>query len=133
MKCPQCGVAAAPEAAECAGCGVIFAKLKEVREREKAAAALLDKTLAADVERLPYVHPWFGRVLAIVATVAWILGFGLYYRHAVNEARERTVESLPGERRTIMIEDPATGELKAVQAVVVPPKSAETKPASEAR
>ncbi len=38
MKCPKCGAANPEGAAECVSCGVIFAKLKAIQEREKAQA-----------------------------------------------------------------------------------------------
>ena len=74
MKCPNCGVEAAAGAAECAGCGVIFAKLKKKLENLEPAAPAPGSL-------------WKGRAIALVIVALWLIGFGLYYRRAISGLR----------------------------------------------
>ena len=74
MKCPNCGVEAAAGAAECAGCGIIFAKFKKKLERlEPPSPAPLNL--------------WKGRAIALAIVALWLIGFGLYYRRVVSGLR----------------------------------------------
>jgi hypothetical protein len=74
MKCPNCSVEAPAGAAECASCGLVFAKLrKKIEELEAPRPAAY--------------NPWIGRAIAAAVVALWILGFGLYYRRAVAKAR----------------------------------------------
>jgi hypothetical protein len=67
MKCPNCGVEAPSGAADCAACGVIFAKFKKKLES-------LPSTPPSRFQ------PWMGRALAVVVVLAWMAGLALYYR-----------------------------------------------------
>lgn len=71
MKCPNCGVDAPAGASDCAACGVIFAKFKKKLE-------------SLPVTPPSRFQPWMGRALAVVVVLAWILGFALYYHHALS-------------------------------------------------
>ena len=57
-------------AAECAACGIIFAKFKKKLETLEPAAA-------------PAANPWLARSVAIAVLIAWMIGLSLYYRRAV--------------------------------------------------
>ncbi len=70
MKCPNCGAQGAAAAAECAACGIIFAKFKKKLETLAPAAA-------------PVANPWIARTVAIVFLIAWMIGLAVYYRQAV--------------------------------------------------
>lgn len=70
MKCPNCGAQGPAGAAECAACGIIFAKFKKKLETLEPAAA-------------PVANPWIRRAVAIVFLIAWLIGLSLYYRRAV--------------------------------------------------
>lgn len=76
MRCPNCGVTPAAGAVECAGCGVIFAKLKKQLELPPTPSA-------------SGLNPWTGRVIAGVILVIWCLAFGWYYRGLVSGMRVR--------------------------------------------
>ncbi len=76
MKCPNCGVESPAGAADCAACGIIFAKFKKKLES-------LSPTPASRFK------PWMGRSLAVVVVLAWMLGLGLYYHRAFSEMPER--------------------------------------------
>ncbi|MCR4295357.1 MAG: hypothetical protein NUW21_07460 [Elusimicrobia bacterium] len=69
MKCPNCGVDAPAGAADCAACGVIFAKFKKKLE-------------SLPVTPRSRFQPWMGRALAVLVVLAWMLGFALYYHRA---------------------------------------------------
>ncbi len=73
MKCPNCGLEGPSGAAECAGCGVIYAKF------------LKKLDLKAPVTKA--ANPWKGRAVAFALLVLWFLGFTLYYQRRVAEMR----------------------------------------------
>ncbi len=89
MKCPNCDAPAPDGATECAGCGVIFAKLKKIydREREDARAELES---GEEASRPAALNPWVVRALAAGFVLLWLLGFAVYYHEAVAEARARS-------------------------------------------
>lgn len=121
MKCPKCGNPVPDGSLECPGCGVIFAKLKKLEERDKAQAeAALKQADAPEAAKPPAIDPWLGRKIAAGIIVAWLLSFGLYYRHAVRAARERALKTDIRTRPTVLMRDPVTGELKAVEVIVTP-------------
>ena len=76
MRCPNCGVQATKGAADCAGCGIVFARFLEKLERE-----------ASSVERT--FNPWKGRAVAAALVALWFVSFGLYYRGAIAGLRAR--------------------------------------------
>ena len=82
MECPNCGVDAPAGATECAGCGVIFAKLKAKKER----VALEAEPGLVSEEKAPRVDPWTARAVAAGVVVFWLVAFGLYCRHAMTVA-----------------------------------------------
>ncbi len=82
MKCPNCGATTPEGAVECAGCGVIFAKLKQKLEREKGQEKEPDKEEAPAPAQF---NPWKGRLIAMALVLAWFIAFGLYYRGLVSE------------------------------------------------
>ncbi len=85
VKCPSCGAESADEALECAKCGVVFAKLRKIKEREKAeAAAGLDAEASP-----PPPDPEKLRFAAIAFVVAWLVLFSLYYMKAMSDARPK--------------------------------------------
>ena len=86
MKCPNCAVEYAAGAAECAACGVIFAKFKKKLE---AASALVPSKF----------NPWIGRAIAAALVAVWFVGFGLYYRRVVSAIRARTPHGTMSRRR----------------------------------
>lgn len=120
MVCPKCGAKVPEGAAECPSCGVIFAKLRALAEREKREAAAAVEVADAAPVPTPVVDPWLGRKIAAGITVAWLVGFGLYYRHAVIEARKRALKTDIRARQTVLMRDPATGDLKAVDVITAP-------------
>jgi hypothetical protein len=86
MKCPNCGVEAPAGAADCAGCGVIFAKFLAQREREKKEAA---EFLALTQAPRPGAPKWAARTVAIVVLLIWCGGLFWYYVNALNDQEER--------------------------------------------
>jgi hypothetical protein len=84
MKCPNCGVAASAGAAECAGCGVIFAKFL--------------KKLELKVPEPAPRNPWTGRAAAFALLMVWFIALTLYYHRRVAEMRVLNPEG-PARRR----------------------------------
>lgn len=82
MKCPNCGLEGPAGAAECAGCGIIFAKFKKKLEAVGSAPSK------------PF-NPWKGRAAALVLVVLWCVGFALYYRRVVADLRARRPDTRP--------------------------------------
>jgi hypothetical protein len=66
VKCPNCGIDAAAGAADCAGCGVIFAKFMKKLDRAEAPAPAA-------------INPWKGRAIAVAIVALWLAAFALYY------------------------------------------------------
>jgi hypothetical protein len=121
VKCPKCSAQAPAGAAECPSCGVIFAKLSKKKSHEREA----DKKAAADFmamaeagERSAAVHPWLGKGIAIGLIVAWLGAMGYYLVRAgrpPSRAESGGQAPVPG---SVLVRDPATGELKRVPVVV---------------
>lgn len=124
-------------AAECVSCGVIFAKLKAIQERERAQAEdAIAQSAVTGAKGGPIApsgpvfdlkgqdnsgnisDPLLGRKIGAAIAIAWILGFAIYYRHAVSAARARALKTPVKERATVLLRDPVTGELKAVPVTV---------------
>ena len=87
MKCPNCGVEAPAGAADCAGCGVIFAKFLAQREREKKEAAEFLALTQAPRPGAP--KKWPARTVAIIVLLIWCGGLFWYYVNALNDQEER--------------------------------------------
>lgn len=112
VKCPNCAAAAPEGGLECPACGVIFAKLAELRQREKAEAkahaALLDAPAPA---RAP--DPRNYRRLAIAIVLAWMAGLAAFVH--VSARRFADTKEAPSDAvrpPTVIMRDPVTGELK---------------------
>jgi hypothetical protein len=97
MRCPLCGTAAKDGSAECASCGVVFAKLRKKLEREKIRAAAALEASAPPPAR----DPWRTRLAALAVVAAWMIGLALYYAACAPRAR-------PGRSR-------ATTDLRGVE------------------
>jgi thioredoxin-like negative regulator of GroEL len=71
MKCPKCGFEQT-EAAECARCGLLFARFEQMEARLRAVHAAPGGGAASPTRRLPLV--WIGLALALatVGAVAWL-------------------------------------------------------------
>lgn len=101
MKCPRCAAENADGAADCAACGVVFAKLKELKEKERRAAEeALARLAAAEDEAKPKTDPWVWRALAIGVAVAWSSALATYYllwsrRHAPPPAAPNIPAGVP--------------------------------------
>ncbi len=132
MECPSCGKTAPAGAAECPACGVVFAKWEkrekdrdEERKREEAAAlAALESPAAAPAD------PWVGRGIAAAIAAAWMIAFGLYFRHRYAR-RPPAFTSPTGE--FVEFRDPKTGETRRMpvlrmQGVPQPPAAPQAAP-----
>ena len=97
VKCPNCGVAAAAGAPDCAACGVIFAKYLAQREREKKEAAEFLALSQAPVAAPPKL--WRGRVAAGVLLLIWFAGLMWYYANRLNAREERVQAELRARSR----------------------------------
>jgi hypothetical protein len=91
MKCPACAHEGPDGAAECASCGVIFAKFKEKKEAERRAA---EELLAKAEQPAPPPNPWVPRLLAIGLVCLWLSVMAVYYLLTMN----RTVQRVEAER-----------------------------------
>lgn len=138
VKCPLCPAEVAEDALECPSCGVIFAKLKKKKSQEsgmtervapaatpaapsapadreaaEAALAALDQPPAP-----PAYPPWLGKAIAGGLAAAWVLGLGLYLMiYGLKPRQANPDEKVPD---TVVIRDPATGNLKRLPVVVAP-------------
>jgi len=88
MKCPNCGSPSADGGAECAKCGLVFAKWRERQEKEKREAAEALKALESPPQP-PKTNPWTGRLLAGLIVLWWMLGLAVYYIHRMRQAGGR--------------------------------------------
>lgn len=120
VKCPKCSAQAPAGAAECPSCGVIFAKLskKKSHEREADKKAAADFMALADAgERSAAVHPWLGKGIAAGLVVLWLGVMGYYLvKAARTPARPEPGAGAPAPG-SVLVRDPATGELKRVPVV----------------
>ncbi|PIR19265.1 MAG: hypothetical protein COV48_02965 [Elusimicrobia bacterium CG11_big_fil_rev_8_21_14_0_20_64_6] len=123
MNCPLCSTTTKDDAAECPSCGAIFAKLRERkrREKEEAAAALAQIQAPPPSRRF---NLWTLRIAAGVIVVAWLIGFGLYYRsRLLNAPNERKPRASRPALAKVRMRDPVTGKFKEVE-VLQSPRSA---------
>lgn len=121
MKCPNCAAENPEGSAECASCGVIFAKLKAKKERTVLEAKAGEALTAAKPEDEPAAfNPWKGRAIAGGIVVLWIAGFAIYYHRAVADALKRARVEVKS-RPSVMVRDPDTGEMRQVPVVTTPP------------
>lgn len=79
--CPNCGADRAPQAAECGGCGLIFAKHAAIQERARRAAL----EAAAEMERLAALprpeaptRAADYRGVAVGVVVGWLVAFAFW-------------------------------------------------------
>ena len=132
MKCPLCPAQAAEDALECPSCGVIFAKLKKKAAPAPVAAAVpaapaapsdpkAAEALLAQLDQPPAppsYPPWLGKAIAGGLAAAWALGFGVYLAlYGLKPRQANPDEKVPD---TVVIRDPATGDLKRLPVVVAP-------------
>ena len=110
MNCPNCGAAAADGAADCAACGLVFAKWKALEERKLTAEvrALAETDLPPSHE----VSPWLGRAIAAGLVAFWMIALGLYFRRHLARVHRKPLGPLTGD--TAEVRDPETGELKLI-------------------
>ena len=108
MKCPNCDAQSGDDAVECASCGLVFAKWRARREKEKHEAAEALAALAAPASAPP-VDPRVARGAAVVVVAAWTLGLGFYFgRHPAK--RRPALGAETGE--FVEIRDPKTGDMR---------------------
>lgn len=121
MKCPHCAVESADAAAECAGCGLVFAKWRERAERDKARRESQPPPVSLAGAEAPvfrgFASPWTGRVLALGLVAAWLVGLSLYLRIRYAGGAP------PGEEPAVLVRDPRTGDLKRL-VLRAPPRPA---------
>lgn len=131
MKCPNCSAEGPEGGAECASCGVIFAKFKKRQERVVLEAKAGEALVAAAPEEKPAAfNPWKGRAIAGAIVLLWLAGFAVYYRRAVSEALARRRLDVK-DRPSVMVRDPDTGEMRQIPVTTTPPtgrRAAETPP-----
>jgi uncharacterized membrane protein YvbJ len=91
VKCSNCAAEASEGAAECPKCGVLFAKLKAQKEREKREAA---EFLAAAEKPAPSAppDPWKGRLAAAAVVLIW---FVILFAYIVMDLNRRAEKSMP--------------------------------------
>lgn len=119
MKCPNCGVACAEDASECAACGLLFSKWRERQERVKreAAAALAQ----LEIKPRPPIDPRLARSLAIGVALLWCALFIWYFHLETVRARNRALEQEES-GNTVQFRDPVTGDIKTLTIRQAPSK-----------
>lgn len=136
MKCPLCPAQVADDALECPSCGVIFAKLKKKKSAEAPAVPAAPVTPAvpagpADTKAAeavlaalesepapPSYPPWLGKAISGGLAAAWALGFGIYLMlYGLKPRQADPNEKVPD---TVVIRDPATGQLRRLPVVTAP-------------
>lgn len=90
VKCPHCATNSPEAAAECPGCGLLFAKLKAQREREKLEAA--EFLAQAEKPLPPPPDPWKGRLVAAGVVMFW---FVLLFAYFVMDLNRRAEKQMP--------------------------------------
>jgi uncharacterized membrane protein YvbJ len=89
VRCPNCAAESPDGAAECPKCGLLFAKLKAQREREKREAA---EFLASAEKPLPKPpDPWKGRLIAAGLVLLWFVLLFFYFVNDLNRRAEKTM------------------------------------------
>lgn len=112
MNCPLCSKTAEDSAVECPSCGVLFAKLRERKDRERTKAATSPPLFSTSSSALYY---WRWHIAAVAVVVAWLLGFGLYY-HARAGKTPRPKKPLTNiSLSTAKLRNPATGKLENIE------------------
>lgn len=122
-NCPLCAATVRADARDCHSCGVIFAKLREKWEREKAAAAAAVEAAEAPLPAIdPRLTPMRLRLAASAIVAVWMLFFGLYYRVRVTTiARAHTTRSRLGQESSrFLLRDPGTGRPVGVEVHLSP-------------
>ncbi|HEX4048304.1 MAG TPA: hypothetical protein VH309_10745 [Elusimicrobiota bacterium] len=108
MKCPSCSAECGDGAAECPACGLIFAKWRERREKEKDAALHALAALAGPSSPAP-TNPWLTRGAAAAFVLAWILILAVYVRrHAPKRAPALGADT----GQFVEVRDPKTGDMR---------------------
>lgn len=92
MKCPNCGVASPDAAAECPSCGLLFAKLKALREKEKREAAEFLALAEQPPAAAPEASRWRGRLIAAGIVMGWLV---VFFGWLVWDVNRRAEKSLP--------------------------------------
>jgi hypothetical protein len=109
MKCPSCACAADDDAAECPGCGLIFAKWRERQAKEKAAALAALAALEAPAPALLLANPWIVRGVAAAVVGVWISVLGVYVFH---HTRKRGASIGDDTGTSVKFRDPRTGAMR---------------------
>jgi anti-sigma-K factor RskA len=119
MNCPLCSAKADEGATECPSCGALFAKLRQraAREKEQARAAL---ALAEAKPPSPALNLWRIRLASAAVVIAWMIGFGLYFRTQMKKTPQRRRATALTDQSTMRIVNPATGKLESVPVHVSP-------------
>ena len=89
MKCPSCAAPSGEDAAECPSCGLVFAKWRERKEKEKREAEEALKALDLPPEPKAGANPWIGRIAASVIVAWWMLGLAIYYVQRLRQVSGR--------------------------------------------
>ena len=82
MKCPSCGSQAPDAAAECPSCGVVFAKLKAIKEREKKSVETAELKPSA-----PPLDPAKLRAYALAFVIGWLVAFSIFFKREMDRVR----------------------------------------------
>ncbi len=111
MNCPSCGVAGDPAAAECAKCGLVFAKWRK-REDDRVARQNAEAALGLQPTRslkLPSKEAM--RVGAVILAGLWLVFLGWFtYKHT-NPKKHGPAK----EGDYVELRDPNTGEIKRLK------------------
>jgi hypothetical protein len=91
VKCPHCLAEAPDEAAECPRCGLLFAKLKAQREREKREAAEFLALAEKPAPPAKPSDPWKGRLIAAGVVLLWFVALFFYFVNDLNRRAEKTL------------------------------------------
>ena len=109
MRCPKCKHEQ-ENGLECGACGLIFAKYREVQERRKKEAQLIEN--AANTEKKVSGLPVLQVILLVIVVAAGTYYFTGYRQHEVQEQRAvepgavATIESVPVQPKVVQVKSP---------------------------